>query len=88
MSGGQKVRVAIARAIYSDADLYLMVDPLSAVDAHVGKHIYQHVLVPNGLLSSKTRVFVTNNVGQLVGLEGTIACLHKKSVTEKAVTRS
>lgn len=40
LSGGQKSRVAIARAAYSDADVILLDDPLSAVDAHVGKAIF------------------------------------------------
>jgi ATP-binding cassette subfamily C (CFTR/MRP) protein 1 len=43
LSGGQKQRVAIARAVYSRTDIYLFDDPLSAVDAHVGKHIFQKV---------------------------------------------
>ncbi|CAG2115925.1 unnamed protein product, partial [Medioppia subpectinata] len=44
LSGGQKQRVSLARAVYSDADLYLFDDPLSAVDSHVGKHILDEVL--------------------------------------------
>ena len=39
MSGGQKARISIARALYSEADIYLFDDPLSAVDATVGGHI-------------------------------------------------
>ena len=53
LSGGQKQRVSLARAVYDDADVYLMDDPLSAVDAHVGKHIFDSVIGPKGLLKSK-----------------------------------
>ena len=53
MSGGQKQRVSLARAVYQDADIYLLDDPLSAVDSHVGKHIFDKVLGPNGLLRNK-----------------------------------
>lgn len=61
MSGGQKQRISIARACYSNADLYLFDDPLSAVDSHVGKHIFDEVLKPKtSLLRDKTRVLVTN----------------------------
>ncbi|KAI8987272.1 multi drug resistance-associated protein MRP [Mycotypha africana] len=48
LSGGQKARISLARAVYSRADIYLFDDPLSAVDAHVGKHIFERVLGPNG----------------------------------------
>lgn len=53
LSGGQKQRVSLARAVYSEADIYLLDDPLSAVDAHVGKHLFEHVLGPEGLLRDK-----------------------------------
>ena len=43
LSGGQKQRVSLARAVYNDSDLYLLDDPLSAVDSHVGKHIFDKV---------------------------------------------
>ena len=53
LSGGQKQRVSLARAVYADTDIYLLDDPLSAVDAHVGKHIFEQVLGPEGLLKDK-----------------------------------
>ncbi|XP_048236908.1 multidrug resistance-associated protein 1-like isoform X1 [Haliotis rufescens] len=62
LSGGQKQRVSLARAIYSDADIYLMDDPLSAVDSHVGKHIFQEVVGHKGILRNKTRLLVTHGV--------------------------
>ncbi|KAF9791463.1 hypothetical protein SFRURICE_007480 [Spodoptera frugiperda] len=65
LSGGQKQRVSLARAVYCDADNYFLDDPLSAVDSHVGKHIFDKVLGPNGLLKNKTRVWVTHNVSYL-----------------------
>ncbi|CEF61191.1 ATP-binding cassette sub-family C member 8 [Strongyloides ratti] len=62
LSGGQKARISLARAVYSNSDIYLFDDPLSAVDSHVGKHIFEKVLGPSGILKNKTRVLVTNNV--------------------------
>ena len=65
LSGGQRARVALARACYAMADIYLLDDPLAAVDAHVGAHLWQHVLGPQGLLRHKTRVLTTNAVSYL-----------------------
>ncbi|XP_037243099.1 multidrug resistance-associated protein 1-like isoform X1 [Falco rusticolus] len=65
ISGGQKQRVNLARAVYQKASIYLLDDPLSAVDAHVGQHIFEHVLGPTGLLKDKTRVLVTHTINIL-----------------------
>ena len=53
ISGGQKQRVSLARAVYQDCQVYLLDDPLSAVDAHVGRHIFDQVIGTNGLLKRK-----------------------------------
>uniref|UniRef100_A0AAY5ETV2 ABC-type glutathione-S-conjugate transporter n=1 Tax=Electrophorus electricus TaxID=8005 RepID=A0AAY5ETV2_ELEEL len=60
LSGGQKQRVSLARAVYRTADVYLLDDPLSAVDPHVGQHIFHKVIGPKGILRDKTRVLVTH----------------------------
>jgi len=74
LSGGQKARLALARALYQDADIYLLDDPLSAVDAHVGKHIFEKCIIDEMLLhSSSTRrckiqsivILVTNSIQYL-----------------------
>ncbi|KAF9130910.1 hypothetical protein BGW39_002500 [Mortierella sp. 14UC] len=65
LSGGQKQRVSLARATYSDADIYLLDDPLSAVDAHVDRHLWDNLIGPEGLLKDKTRVLVTHGIHHL-----------------------
>jgi len=60
VSGGQKQRMNIARAIYFDADIVLMDDPLSAVDAHVGRHIMDNAIC--GLLQDKCRILATHQL--------------------------
>uniref|UniRef100_A0A2K6QY75 Multidrug resistance-associated protein 1 n=1 Tax=Rhinopithecus roxellana TaxID=61622 RepID=A0A2K6QY75_RHIRO len=65
LSGGQKQRVSLARAVYCNADIYLFDDPLSAVDAHVGKHIFENVIGPKGMLKNKTRILVTHGMSYL-----------------------
>ncbi|KAM6155275.1 multidrug resistance-associated protein 1 isoform 1-T1 [Rhynchocyon petersi] len=65
LSGGQKQRVSLARAVYCNTDIYLFDDPLSAVDAHVGKHIFENVVGPKGMLKNKTRILVTHGISYL-----------------------
>jgi ATP-binding cassette, subfamily C (CFTR/MRP), member 1 len=65
LSGGQKARVALARAVYARADIYFLDDPLSAVDQHVGRHLIDNVLGPRGLLKTKTRILATNAISVL-----------------------
>ncbi|KAF2842640.1 ABC multidrug transporter-like protein [Patellaria atrata CBS 101060] len=60
VSGGQKQRLNIARAIYFNADIILMDDPLSAVDAHVGRHIMDNAIT--GLLNDKCRILATHQL--------------------------
>lgn len=59
LSGGQKARVNLARVAYSSADIVLLDDPLSAVDAHVGQHLLNDCLL-DGPLSSRTRLLATH----------------------------
>ena len=65
LSGGQKQRIAIARAAYTAASLYLLDDPLSALDAHVSRHIFDRVIGPKGMLRTATRILVTHRMAVL-----------------------
>ncbi|KAL8494452.1 hypothetical protein ACS0TY_025312 [Phlomoides rotata] len=60
LSGGQKQRVQLARALYHDADIYLLDDPFSAVDAHTGSELFKEYILT--ALATKTVVFVTHQV--------------------------
>ncbi|KAL9978590.1 hypothetical protein ACROYT_G016124 [Oculina patagonica] len=60
LSGGQRARVSLARAIYSDADIYLLDDPLSAVDAKVGKHVFERCI--KEFLDGRIRILVTHQL--------------------------
>ena len=60
LSGGQRARVSLARAIYSNADIYLLDDPLSAVDAKVGKHLFDRCI--KQFLDGRMRILVTHQV--------------------------
>ncbi|KAK2888852.1 hypothetical protein Q8A67_014227 [Cirrhinus molitorella] len=63
LSGGQKARVNLARAVYQDADIYLLDDPLSAVDAEVGRHLFEQCIC--GILKDKPRILVTHQLQYL-----------------------
>ena len=78
LSGGQKQRVSLARAVYSDNDIILMDDPLSAVDTHVGKHIFEQVIGPKGMLRNKTRILVTQKITLLPHVDNIIVMVDGK----------
>ena len=59
-SGGQKARLALARTVYSKADIYLLDDPLSAVDPKVARSIYNNAI--EGVLKGKTELLTTHQV--------------------------
>uniref|UniRef100_A0A673UDD6 Multidrug resistance-associated protein 1 n=1 Tax=Suricata suricatta TaxID=37032 RepID=A0A673UDD6_SURSU len=82
LSGGQKQRISLARAIYQNSDIYVLDDPLSAVDAHVGKHIFNKILGPNGLLKDKTRLLITHSIHFLPQVDE-IVVLGNGTVLEK-----
>lgn len=60
ISGGQKARISLARAVYSEADIYLLDDPLSAVDPQVASDIFEHCI--QGALKDKLVVLVTHQL--------------------------
>ncbi|XP_054634835.1 ATP-binding cassette sub-family C member 10 [Dunckerocampus dactyliophorus] len=60
LSGGQKARLALARAVYMDKDIYLLDDPLAAVDVHVAQHLMQKCIME--LLAGKTRILCTHRI--------------------------
>ena len=60
LSGGQKARIALARALYSDKDIYFLDDPISALDANVGMKIMKNCII--NYLKGKTRILVTHSL--------------------------
>lgn len=63
LSGGQRARINLARAVYRNADVYLLDDPLSAVDTHVGKQLFENCILK--YLYGKTRILVTHQLQYL-----------------------
>ena len=80
LSGGQKARVSLARAVYAGADLYLLDDPLSAVDVKVGQHVVETCI--NELLGDKTRVLTSHQKQQMKEADQVIV-LYKGRMLEK-----
>ncbi|KAL3643736.1 Canalicular multispecific organic anion transporter 1 [Castilleja foliolosa] len=80
ISGGQKQRVSMARAVYSDSDVYIFDDPLSALDAHVGRQVFEKCI--RGELRGKTRVLVTNQLHFLSQVDR-ILVVHEGMVKEE-----
>lgn len=63
LSGGQRARLSLARAMYKPAAIYLLDDPLSAVDAHVGKHLFDQVIGPRAQIAKNaTKILVTHQI--------------------------
>ncbi|XP_016840834.1 multidrug resistance-associated protein 1 isoform X1 [Nasonia vitripennis] len=81
LSGGQKQRVSLARAVYNDSDIYFLDDPLSAVDSHVGKHIFENLIGSRGLMKKKTRILVTHGITYLPEVDN-IVVLKDGEITE------
>ncbi|XP_070469709.1 ATP-binding cassette sub-family C member 12 isoform X4 [Equus przewalskii] len=80
LSGGQKQRISLARAIYSNHEIYLLDDPLSAVDAHVGKHVFEECIKKT--LRGKTIVLVTHQL-QLLESCDEVILLEDGEICEK-----
>nr|XP_021186907.2 ATP-binding cassette sub-family C member 4 [Helicoverpa armigera]WRX06130.1 ABCC7 [Helicoverpa armigera] len=77
LSGGQRARIGLARACYRQADIYLLDDPLSAVDTHVGKQLVSECVM--GLLKHSTRILVTHQLHHLKSADN-VVILHNGEV--------
>ncbi|OVA16127.1 ABC transporter [Macleaya cordata] len=80
ISGGQKQRVSMARAVYSNSDVYIFDDPLSALDAHVGRQVFEKCIKEE--LRGRTRVLVTNQLHFLPQVDR-ILLVHEGMVKEE-----
>lgn len=74
LSGGQKARISLARAVYKQADIYLLDDPLSAVDSHVGKHLFQECI--QQFLKNKICILVTHQLQHLKDVNHLVLMYH------------
>ena len=82
LSGGQKARVGLARAVYADADIYLLDDPLSAVDTKVGRRLFESCIL--GHLSGRIRLLVTHQLQYLKDVDRVIV-MDNGSITHQGV---
>lgn len=74
LSGGQKARISLARAVYKQADIYLLDDPLSAVDSHVGKHLFQECI--QQFLKHKVCILVTHQLQHVKDVDQLVLMYH------------
>jgi ABC-type multidrug transport system fused ATPase/permease subunit len=80
LSGGQKARVGLARAVYADAEVILLDDPLAAVDAHVGQHLFENCITP--LVQAKKCVVLVTNALQFIREANDIIVLDNGAIIE------
>ncbi|XP_051254829.1 multidrug resistance-associated protein 5 isoform X5 [Dicentrarchus labrax] len=80
LSGGQRQRISLARALYSDRDVYILDDPLSALDAHVANHVFRNAIRKQ--LYHKTVIFVTHQLQYLVDCDDVIL-MREGSIVEQ-----
>ncbi|XP_050059315.1 probable multidrug resistance-associated protein lethal(2)03659 isoform X2 [Aphis gossypii] len=80
LSGGQRARINLARAIYKEADIYLLDDPLSAVDTHVGKHLFSKCI--KEYLKEKTCILITHQLQYLTNIEQIVLMENGKKIAE------
>ncbi|CAF4560396.1 unnamed protein product, partial [Rotaria sp. Silwood2] len=78
LSGGQKARVSLARALYTEADIYLFDDPLAVVDPTIARKIFQQCISNQGILNDKTRLLVTHQIQFLSEFDHCILLDHGK----------
>uniref|UniRef100_A0A6I8QHH6 ATP-binding cassette sub-family C member 5 n=1 Tax=Xenopus tropicalis TaxID=8364 RepID=A0A6I8QHH6_XENTR len=87
LSGGQRQRISLARALYSDRSIYILDDPLSALDAHVGNHIFNSAIRKH--LKSKTILFITHQLQYLVDCDDVIymkeGCITERGTHEDLI---
>ena len=85
LSGGQRARVSLARAVYADANIYLLDDPLSAVDFNVGQHIFEKCI--KGLLGQKTRVITSHQEHHMKEANNVIVLYKGRTLAEGSFTK-
>lgn len=87
LSGGQKARLSLARAVYARADVYLLDDCLSAVDQHIGRHLIEKVLGRNGILRCRTRILATNSILVLEAADSITVLRDGKVIEQKTASK-
>ncbi|CAF4504957.1 unnamed protein product, partial [Rotaria sp. Silwood2] len=92
LSGGQRMRVSLARALYADADIYLLDDPLAALDRIVAKRVYDQCIGPHSLLKNKTRLLITHQTHFLTDTHQTIiladGCIKARGAFDELKTKN